>query len=208
MKTTLLRRTVELFIGLFAIAALFTVIRIVGSMLRGEFGVVTWPVQAEAISTVVALTDNATISFPDGKLSIAGEPFAHAIESGAYLGSLGLFILVLLILREILTGFAEGRVLTQENAISLRKIAWLLFGVCGISVIQAFALQPLILSAVAVPSGMVLHPSVSWDIAGYSNIWLHYEPPLVTFLLGGLALLFSSALRSGAEYRQDSESLI
>lgn len=208
MKTTLVRRTVDLFIGLFAIAALIRIFRIVGSILNGNFGTVTWPVQAEAVGTNLELADNAMIRFPDGSLSIAGEPVTHAIDAVATLGALGLFILALFILKDLLTGFAQGEVLTEKNAVRLRKIAWLLFGVCGISIAQTLVIQPMILSAVAVPNGMALHPSISWGIAGASNIWLHYEPPLITFLLGGLALLFSAAIQSGAEYRHDSESLV
>lgn len=208
MKTTLVRRTVDLFIALFAIAAIVSVARLVAAVVSGDFGTISWPVQAEAVGTGVELADNARIRFADGLLSVADEPLAHALGSLASLASLGLIIAALLLLRKVLSGFAKGDVLTHNNALWLRRIAWLLIAVCGVSLIHAFALQPMILSAVEVPDGMVLHPSVSWDVKGVSNIWLHYDPPLGTFLLGLLALLFSAAIQAGTEYRQDSESVI
>ncbi len=208
MKTTLVRSTVDLFIGLFAIAAIVSVVRLVAAMIRGEFGTISWPVQAEAVSTGVELAANARISFADGLLSVAGEPLAHALGSLASLASLGLIIAALLLLRKVLSGFAQGEVLTHKNAEWLRRIAWLLITVCGVSLIHAFALQPMILSSVEVPDGIALHPSVSWDVKGVSNIWLHYDPPLGTLLLGLLALLFSTAIQAGTEYRQDSESVL
>ena len=84
----------------------------------------------------------------------------------------------------------------------------LLLAVCGLSVVHALVLQPLILSAVTVPEGMVLHPAISWDVKGAQNVWLHYDVPLVTFTLGGLALLLSEAFRVGSAYREDSESVV
>lgn len=208
MKTTLVRRTVDLFTALFFFAAIGSVVRLVAAFFSDDFGTISWPVQAEAVGTGVELADNASISFADGLLSVAGEPLAHALGSLASLVSLGLIIAALLLLRKVLSGFSRGEVLTHDNAARLRRIAWLLITVCGVSLIHAFALQPMILSAVKVPDGMVLHPSVSWDVKGASNIWLHYDPPLGTFLLGLLALLFSAAIQSGTEYRQDSESVI
>ena len=79
MKTTLVRRTVDLFIALFAIAAIVSVVRLVAALVSGDFGTISWPVQAEAVGTGVELADNATISFADGLLSVAGEPLAHAL---------------------------------------------------------------------------------------------------------------------------------
>lgn len=208
MKTTLVRGVVDLFIALFAIAAIVQLVRLIASILNGTFGTITWPVQAEAVGTNVELAGNATIRFPDGSLSVAGEPLAHALSSVASLTTLGLIILALFSLRHVLSGFAQGDVLTAKNANGLRRIALLLLAVCAVSVVHAFALQPMILHAVDVPSGVALHPSISWDIAGVSNIWLHFDPPLGTFLLAGLALLFSAAIQSGAQYRDDSESVI
>ena len=66
----------------------------------------------------------------------------------------------------------------------------------------------MILSAVTMPGGMLLHPSISWDVKGMTNIWLHYDVPLFTFTLGGLALLFAEAFRVGTAYREDSESVV
>ena len=208
MKTTFVRGALDLFIGLFALAVIVQIVRLITSIVDGTFGTITWPVQAQAVSTDVELSNTAMIRFLDGSLSVAGEPLAHALGSAASLASLALVIAALLILRRVLAAFAQGEVLTERNADALRRIAWLLLAVCAVSVVQAFGLQPLILSAVDVPSGMALHPSISWDIAGVSNIWLHYDPPLGTFLLAGLALLFATAIQSGAQYRHDSESLI
>lgn len=208
MKVTVVHRTVDLFIGIFAIAGLISIARSIASIYRGEFGTVKWPVQAESVGTVVELADNSMIRFYDGELSVTGQPLAHAIELIAYLGTMAIFLLALFALRKILSGFAEGEIVVERNAIALRKVGWLLFGACGISILQTLMLQPIILAAVAIPDQMALHPSISWDIEGVSNIWLHYSPPLVTFLLGGLALSFAAAIRAGAEYRQDSESVI
>ncbi|MEL6540529.1 MAG: hypothetical protein AAFQ34_03905 [Pseudomonadota bacterium] len=208
MKTTWVRGAVDLFIGLFALAAIVQLVRLIASIVNGTFGTITWPVQAEAVGTKVELAGNATIRFPDGNLSVVGEPVAHALGTLASLTNLALVILALLTLRRVVSGFAQGEVLTNQNAAGLRKIAFLLLAVCAISVVHAFALQPMILSAIDAPSGVALHPSISWDIAGVSNVWLHYDPPLGTFLLAGLAFIFSAAIQSGARYRDDSESVV
>ena len=93
---------------------------------------------------------------------------------------------------------------TVEMAIS----AGMFFAVCGLSVIHAAILQASILSVVAAPEGTVLHPAISWDVKGMTNVWLHYDVPVFTFVLGGLALLFAEAFRVGAAYRTDSESMV
>jgi len=207
MSATLIRRLVELFVAIFAIGIAVRVIRFVAAALGGDFGTLTWPVQASSVGTRAQL-GNAQIDFGDGLLLVPDQPIGHAIDLGITCTSLALLVIALLALRRVLIRFAGGDFVVDANTAELRKIGLLLLAVCGLSVVHALVLQPLILSAVTVPDGMVLHPAISWDVKGAQNVWLHYDVPLVTFTLGGLALLLSEAFRVGSAYREDSESVV
>ena len=208
MSATLIRRIVDLFIAIFVIAGLLGVFQALTSTADGGFGTISWPVQAASVSDQLQLNGNAVIDFDDGQLVASGQPIAHALDLAVELGTLVIFIAALLALRSVLVRFAEGAFLAEENIAALRKIGRLLMIICGISIVHVLVMQPLILSAIEMPSDMVLHPSVSWDVDGVKNIWLHYSPPIFTFMLGGLALLFSKALMVGSAYQEDSEKVV
>ncbi len=208
MSAKFVRRLVELFVAIFVIGIAIRIIRFVAAAFGGAFGTLTWPVQASAIGDRVPLTGDALIRFDDGLLVVPGQPMAYAVDLLVSCATLIIFVVALLALRKVLIRFAEGEFVVDANTAALRKIGILLLAVCGLSVLHALILQPIILAAVTLPDGMVLHPAISWDVKGVKNIWLHYDVPLFTFTLGGLALLFSEALRAGSVYREDSESVV
>ena len=141
-------------------------------------------------------------------LIVPDQPIAHAFDLAVGCVTLAMFVVALLALRQVLKRFAAGDFVVEENTAALRRIGLLLLATCALSVVHAMVLQPLILSAVVMPEGAVLHPSISWNVKGMQNIWLHYDVPLVTFTLGGVAMLLSEAFRAGSVYRQDSESVV
>jgi len=208
MSAKFIRRIVEVFIAIFVIGIAIRFIRSVAAFFGGEFGTISWPVQAGSIGDQTHLSGDALISFDDGLLIVPDQPVAHIFDLAIGAATLAMFIIALLALRQLLIRFAEGEFVVDANTAALRRIGVILLAVCGLSVVHALILQPLILSAVTMPDGMILHPSISWDVKGMQNIWLHYDVPLATFTLGGLALLFSEAFRAGTAYREDSESVI
>ncbi len=208
MSAKFIRFVLEAVIALFFIAAFLLIGRATASALNGDFGVLQWPVQAGAYGLEMAMSDSAMVNFTDGTLQISDQPLWHAIDLGFSFATIALFIAALMVLRSVLTGFAQGELINAENAQALRKIGHILLTVCALSVVQALVLQPAILAAVTPVDGTVLHPSLSWDVQGATNIWLHYDPPIITFALGGLALLFSEAFKTGTAYRNDSESVV
>jgi hypothetical protein len=119
-----------------------------------------------------------------------------------------MMIIAFLALRRILLALAGGDLFTAENIADLRRIGWMMLGACVVSVIDAVLLQSIILQSAEMPSGMVLHPSISWDVAGVDNVWMDYSPPIGTFMLGALAFLTAGAFKSGMEFREDSESVV
>jgi len=208
MSAKLIRRVVELVIVLFFVSGFLLIARAAAAILDGKFGTIHWPVQAGAYGLEAQLGEGAQVSFLDGNLAVAGQPFWHSIDLGFSIAIIGIFIAALVLLRGVLVSFAKGELLNTANADALRKIGVILLVACGLSVLNALLLQPAILSVVTPAEGTVLHPAISWDVKGMTNIWLHYDPPIVTFALGGLAWLFGEAIRSGANYRQDSESVV
>lgn len=208
MSAKLIRRVIEFVIVLFFISGFLLIGRSAAAVLDGRFGTITWPVQAGAYGLKADLGEGALVSFVDGSLTVSDQPFWYGVDLSFSLVTIGIFIAALMFLRGVLASFAQGDLLNEANAESLRKIGMILLAACALSVLHALVLQPAILAAVSPAEGTVLHPSISWDVKGMTNIWLHYDPPIVTFALGGLALLFAQAIRSGANYRKDSESVV
>ena len=208
MRAKAIRRIIEVAIGLFFVGGFLMIGRAVAQMFDGEFGTVTWPVQASAYELEVAVGESAKTTYPEGLLMITGQPFWHAIDLAFSIAGIAIFITALMLLRGVLASFARGDLVTTGNADALRKIGWILLAACGLSVVHALVLQPAIIAAVTPPEGTILHPSLSWNVKGATNIWLHYDVPIFTFVLGALALLFAEAFRVGTAYREDSESVV
>jgi len=208
MSAKLIQRIVEAVIFIFFIGAFLQVGRATAAIFDGEFGTLYWPVQAGAYGLEAAVGDRAKALFVDANLAVSGQPFWHGVDLLFSLAMIGIYITVLMLVRKVLTRFAKGDFVTGDTAANLRKIGYVLLAACVLSVLHALTVQTAILAAVEPVAGTVLHPSISWDVDGVTNIWLHYSPPIVTFLLAGLALLFAEAMRAGADYRQDSESVV
>ena len=208
MSAKFIRRIVELFIAILFLGAFLQIGRALAAMFEGNFGTLHWPLQASALDMQVPIGDGASAVFADGILELTGQPFWHGVDLIFSLAVIAIFVSVLMVLRSVLVSFAEGEVMNSENAIALRKIGLLLLAVCGLSVLHAVLLQSAIISTVETQAGTVLHPSISWDVKGMTNLWLHYDVPFFTFVLGGVAILFSEAFRAGTAYREDSESVV
>jgi hypothetical protein len=208
MSAKFIRRIVEVIIAIFFTGGFLLIGRAVAKMFDGDFGTLSWPIQAGAYQLEVLVDEGARATFDDGILVVSGQPFWHSVDLIFSIATIGIFITTLIILRTVLVSFAEGDLVNAKNAGALRKIGLMLFAVCGLSVLHALILQPAILASVTAPAGTVLHPSISWNVAGVKNIWLHFDVPILTFTLGGLALLFSEAFKAGTAYREDSESVV
>lgn len=208
MSAKFIRRVVEIFIAIFFIGGFLQIGRAAAAIFDGEFGTVRWPVQAAAYDLQVLVGESVPAFFTDATLAVSGQPFWHSVDLLFSLANIGIFIAALMLLRSVLANFADGDLVDAKNAAALRKIGLLLLAACGLSVLRAVVLQSAILSAVEERAGTVLHPSISWDVAGMNNVWLHYDVPIFTFALGGLALLFAEAFRAGVAYREDSESVV
>jgi len=208
MSAKFIRRIVEVLITIFFIGGFLQIGRAVAAMFEGAFGTVRWPVQAGAFDLRAPVGEGAQAWFTDATLAVPDQPFWHGVDVLFSLTNIGIFIAALMLLRGVLANFTAGDLVDEKNVTALRKIGLLLLAACGLSVVRAVILQSAILSAVEERAGIVLHPSISWDVAGMTNIWLHYDVPIFTFALGGLALLFAEAFRAGVAYRKDSESVV
>lgn len=208
MSAKFIRRIVEVFIAILFIGAFLQIGRAVAAMLEGEFGTLHWPLQAGALELTAAVGDGASAVFVDGVLELSGQPFWHGVDLMFSLAVIAIFVAVLMGLRTVLFNFAEGEVLSTANAAALRRMGLLLFAVFGLSVLHAVLLQAAIISAVQTDANTVLHPSISWNVNGMTNLWLHYDVPIFTLVFGGVAILFSEAFKAGTAYREDSESVV
>jgi len=208
MSATLIRRVIEVAIFVFFIGGFLLIARNFAAIWDGEFGVLAWPVQAGAYGMERPLGADAWTTFVDGNLVVTGQPFWYGVDIAFSVGYIALFIMSLMILRGVLSRFAQGDFVNAGNADSLARIGKILLLICALSVLHAVVVQFAILSIVEPANGTVLHPSISWDVKGATNIWLHYSPPIFTFILAGLALLFAEAIRAGNAYREDSESVV
>jgi hypothetical protein len=208
MNVMVIRRIVEVFIAIFAIGAVSNIWRGIRTALSDEFGQLHWPLQAADAAEHLELGGGGAIHLTHGVITVSGQPMAQLLDMLVDLSAIGLFIIALLALRKLLIRFAWGDPFNHENADGLRKIGLALLVICALSVAQVLILQPIILAAAQMPAGMVLHPSISWDVAGMKNVWLDYEVPIFTFVLGGIAMLFSQAFKIGMAFREDSESVV
>lgn len=207
MGARLIKRVVELAIGLAAVAMLIVTVRGAALLFTGTSSPAVWPVTTDS-PAVEALPGTASITWSHGSLAVADQPWVQWSDLIAQCITLGLAIWALLCLRRLLVRFAHGEFLLAENVTSLRRIGAVLLASCAVSLVGAFLLQPLLLGQIDSPGTMVLHPSLSWGVPGKTNIWLDYEVPIGTALLAGLALLFAEALKSGIAYREDSEGVL
>ena len=207
MSNTLLRRLVEIFIGLIVLGWGLEVGRSVNAVLSGNFGTVAWPIVTDSPAGQ-HLASPGELSWTHGLVRISDQPIAQAIDLFDSLLALLLLVVALLSLRRLLIALAEGKVFTAETVGLLRRIGFALLAICLVSVLDAVLIQSIILQSADMPQGMVLHPSISWSENNVANIWLDYDVPLGTFMLGVLALLMSEAFRAGKSYREDSESVV
>ena len=79
-----------------------------------------------------------------------------------------------------------------------------------LSISITFMTQYAILEALpeVLDGNRMIHPSISWNVKGFENIWMEYTPPIVPMLLALIAFITAGAFRSGQQYREDSESVV
>lgn len=207
MSAKLIRRIVEFFILVCCLGIVLDLVRTVLAALSGDFGTVAWHVSA-AEPRVTELASTGEIAWSDGILTVTGQPVAHILDLVGHFAAVALLVLALLALRRVLLAFTHGEVFIAANIAALRRVGYALLGICAISVVSVLLLQPIILGAVEMPAGYVLHSSLSSNTPDMQNLWLEYDVPVLTFLLGGLALLVGEAFRNGMAYREDSESVV
>lgn len=207
MSIKFTRRLIEVFIGLFVIGGIIKLVRALAAATSGDFGTVSWPISSDSPAST-DLVSGGAFSWTHGNLAVTDMPFARLFELATELAALGLLIVSMLALRRLLLSLASGDVFTDDNIAALRRIGFSLIGICALSISVVLLLQPAILSNTVMPDGFLLHPSISWNEKGVTNIWLEYEVPVFTFLLGALAILTGEAFKSGKAYREDSESVV
>lgn len=207
MGAGLIRRIVELAIGLAGLAMLIGISRAVIRLFSGQSSEVVWPVVTGSPATQ-ALGAGASATWTHGSLVVANQPLLQWLDLIAQSVTLALSIWALVCLRRLVILFSRGEFLEFRNVADLRRIAMALLAICGVSLASALLLQPLLLASFETQGGVVMHPSLSWDVAGKTNVWLDYEVPIGTAMLAGLAALFAEALKSGIAYREDSEGVL
>lgn len=207
MSAKLIRRLTEVLIGLFMLGVGINIIKAVAAAVSGSFGTVRWAAST-ADPVQRALGDNGQFTLSHGEVVATDAPFVGMIDLIASLAMLGVLIVALLALRKLLLNFAEGQLFDDANVGHLRRIGKALLLGVAISIAMALVIQPLLLNSVGTVDGVVLHPSLSWNEKNVENIWLEYSPPIMVFLLGGLALLTAEAFKRGKEYRVDSEGVL
>lgn len=207
MSPVVIRRICDVFIGLLLLGPLLVVLRGVLAVLNGDFGKLDWAVST-ASPAVTELGSSGFIEWSHGTIRILNTPLGGAMELLFYFASAALLLIALLSLRGLLVRFMAGEQFVLANVTSLRRIGWALLAVCAMSLAEVLMSQAMILDMATMPAGMELHPAISFNSSNVENVWLEYDVPVLLFSLGGLALIFAEAFRSGMAFRQDSESVI
>lgn len=207
MSNVFARRLIEVFIILLVMGGALKFFRGVLAASEGSFGTIAWPISSDS-PIVNDLASHGMFDWSHGTLFVTGMPFARLFELGLEFAALALMIVAMLALRQLLTALSKGEIFTDANIVAFKRIGLPLFGVAAISVVGTLILQPLILSQAVMPEGYLLHPSISWNAKDVNNVWLEYDVPIFTFLLGALAMLTGEAFKSGKAYREDSESVV
>lgn len=208
MRAQYVRPIADLLIGIFILGLSGVVSRLALDASAGGFGAVSWPINVPIWANEVPLSSGVNALIQSGNLIVENVPVARVIELLSSAASLGLAIYALWSLRQLLKRFTAGELFSTANTAALRKIGLALLGVCAISIVSTTIIQSMLVSAVEMPEGFVLHPSISWNVKGAENIWLEYEPPVITFFLGCLSLLCAHAFKAGMDFQQDSESVV
>lgn len=207
MSAKVIRRLTEALIGLFMLGVVINIVKAIASAVSGSFGTVRWTASTtEPVSR--AMGENGSYQISHGTMAVEGQPFLGIVDLIASLAMLGVLIVALLALRKLLLNFADGQFFDERNSQLLSRIGKMLMIGVAISVAMALIIQPLMLDAIGPIEGVALHPSLSSNAADVENIWLEYSVPVMTFLLGGLALLTAEAFKRGMEYRIDSEGVL
>lgn len=208
MRVIWTRRLVDLLVAIFVLALVVLFVRTAGTVSDGNFDLVSWYASTGQPNTAVLDEGGVEFALTSGHLVVGDQMLANSLKFAARLLGLGLGIAVLWQLRGFLTRVAQGDVFAPVNTVALRKIGWMLLAICAVSVLSTMAVQSMIVGAIPPLDGQVVHPSISWDVQGVENIWLEYEPPIMTLLLSLIAFICAGAVQSGQEYREDSESVI
>lgn len=207
MNKKIVHRLVDILAGVFFVGVALNVVKAGLAVFEGSFGKVAWTASTtEPVSR--SLGESGSFVQSHGLLIVEGQPFLELIELVASLALSALLIIAILSLRKLLYRIADGAVFDDVNIGLLRRMGRAMVAVAAVSVLVAIIMQPLILSAVGSVDGVALHPSLSWNSKGVENIWLEYTVPVMTFLLGAIALIAAQAFETGKAYREDSEGVL
>lgn len=202
------KRLVDALILIFALALLSAIWRMVGAIGEGKFDMLAWTATSENITVYPLGGMQALWDMQAGKIRVLGEPFVNGFKYAAQFVLVGLSIAALFTLRRVLSRIAGGAMFSDENIAGLRRIGALLLASCAVSVITVIVVQWTIIDAIPPLEGRAIHPSLSSSIDGVENIWLEYDPPVMSLLFAMIAFSAAGAFRSGQRYREDSESVV
>lgn len=213
MTTVWTRRFVNALLVLVAIAALAAVLRAGGSIADDKFHMVSYPASSENI--IMHALDStqggkAWWQLQQGSIRVDDHTWLSAARLLGRLFGLGLLAGIFWQLRGLLVRIGEGEVFDDTNVASLRMIGKLLVISSVLSISITFMTQYAILEALpeVLDGNRMIHPSISWNVKGFENIWMEYTPPIVPMLLALIAFITAGAFRSGQQYREDSESVV
>lgn len=207
MSARLIQRIVELFIALIVLVALLVVVRDGLSLGDGGQATIRHPAQiAQPVDQ--AISGTASAAWSRGVVAVRGQPAAVAVNFIASLAGIAMLLVALLGVRMLMINFAAGVIFDEANITALRRIGFALLAACAISIGAALIVQPLLIAAINPPVGIAMHPALSWNVPGVTNIWLEYDVPVAMFVTGGIVLLFAQAFRAGLNFRRDSEGVL
>lgn len=207
MNAIWVRRFLDVLIVLFGLVIVASLVQVGGSIAGDTYSTVGWTASGPEVAAA-SFGSGADFSLKTGTISVEDMPFTSTLYWVARLAVLGLMVAAFLQLRGILGRIAQSRVFDSDNVMALRRIGWFLLVASLLSIAATIAVQTAILYSLPPLDGVVVHPSISWDVKGVENIWLEYDPPIPHLLLAFIAFLSASAFRSGMEYREDSESVV
>lgn len=208
MRVIWTRRLVDVLVAIFVLALVVLFVRTANTVSEGSFDMVSWYASSDQPGAAVVDEGGVEFALSSGHIVVSDQTLANSLKFLARLLGLGLGVAALWQLRGFLTRVARGEVFDAANTQALRKIGWMLATICGISVLSTVVVQAMIVGAIPPLDGQAVHPSISWDVQGVQNIWLEYDPPIMTLLLALIAFISAGALHSGQQYREDSESVI
>lgn len=207
------KRFVNVLLVLVALAALGALLKAGASITDGKFHMVSYPASSENIivhSLDAAQGNSVWWQLKEGSVRVDNHTWLRVARLIGQLIGLGLLAAIFWQLRGLLIRIGGGDVFNDTNIAALRRIGQFLLIASVLSISITFMTQYAIMEALpdTLDGNRLIHPSISWKVDGYENIWMEYTPPIVPMLLALTAFITASAFQSGKNYREDSESVV